>query len=60
MKKTIDFIIDLVGKTCLCVIGAFIVALFLACMMTPDKTKDGQYTNFYQYWTSEEYYQNNF
>lgn len=60
MKKTINFIIDTIGKLCIVCMLASIIALFIMCFFTPEKTKSGQYTNAWQYWTSEEYFNNNF
>ena len=60
MKKAIETLIDIIGKFCIVCMLASIIALFVICFFTPDKTKNGQYTNAWQYWTSEEYYNSNF
>jgi hypothetical protein len=40
---------------------AFIIGALLAvCILTPAKTKTGDYTNPIQYWTSAEYVKANF
>lgn len=60
MKKAINIIIDTIGKLCIGCMLASIIALFIMCFFTPEKTKSGQYTNAWHYWTSEEYFNNNF
>jgi hypothetical protein len=40
---------------------AFIVGILLAvCILTPEKTKGGDYVQPWQYWTSAEYIKANF
>lgn len=39
---------------------ASIMVVFLLCLMTPEKTKYGTYTNLYKYWTDDTYLCSNF
>lgn len=41
-------------------IMGLIFCFMLAVFLTPEKTKSGQYTNFWQYWTNDSYYCENF
>lgn len=43
-----------------CVLGALIVIMLMLLIMTPDKTKSGEYTNAWKYWTSDAYFNQNF
>jgi hypothetical protein len=56
MTKIQDFLTACVA----CLLAFVLVLLFIVCLFTPHKTKDGQFTDPLKYWTSEEYYQNNF
>ena len=46
------------------IVLAFIVMLmgmvFIMCIVTPEKTSFGEYTNPIKYWTSDTYVRNNF
>lgn len=48
MRKTIE------GLVCL-VMGAIIALLLAMCLLTPEKTPGGDYTNPYKYWFDNEY-----
>lgn len=41
-------------------IASVFVFLMLLCLITPDKTKYGIYTEPVKYWTDNEYFKNNF
>lgn len=56
MTKIQDFLTACVA----CLLAFVLVLLLMVCLFTPHKTKDGQFTDPLKYWTSEEYYQNNF
>ena len=52
-------------KNCLtCVFGGLIalclVALFMLCILTPEKDRFGQYTQPLDYWTNSEYVKTHF
>ena len=34
--------------------------VFILCLLTPEKTNDGKYTNVIKYWTDNTYYNINF
>jgi len=34
--------------------------VFILCLLTPDKTNAGEYTNVIEYWTNDTYYNINF
>lgn len=34
--------------------------LFMICILTPEKTNSGYYTDPYKYWTDDNYFQQNF
>lgn len=53
MKKLILAIMSVI-------VGILVVMLLILCIMTPEKTKDGNYTNPILYWTSDTYMNNNF
>lgn len=40
--------------------GIFIGMLMMICIFTPEKTKYGEYTSPYLYWTNDAYFQKNF
>jgi hypothetical protein len=48
----------------ICTLGGlfalFLVLLFVLCLLTPEKTKGGDYVQPWQYWTSAEYIKANF
>lgn len=56
MKKLKDCLTCLFGG----LLAFVLVLLFMVCLFTPHKTKHGQFTDPWKYWTSEEYFQNNF
>ena len=37
-----------------------VLFVMFLCVITPDKTLDGSYTDMFSYWTDEDYYQRNF
>lgn len=37
-------------------IGVVLAILLVLLMLTPDKTYDGKYVNFYKYWTDNAYF----
>lgn len=41
-------------------LAAFIMTIMFVCIMTPEKTKDGMYTDIYKYWTDDAYLCRNF
>ena len=53
ISKVINFICGTV--LCMC-----ISVFMIVCIMTPEKTNKGYYTNPYKYWTSDEYLCDNF
>lgn len=42
------------------IIAILMVMVFLMCIVTPEKTKEGMYTNPVKYWTSDAYVKENF
>lgn len=36
------------------------IFVFILCLLTPDKTNAGEYTNVIEYWTNDTYYNINF
>lgn len=48
----------------ICTLGGmfalFVTLLFALCLLTPEKTKGGEYVQPWQYWTSAEYIKANF
>lgn len=42
------------------IIGLLIVFILAILIMTPDKTKSGEYTNLWKYWTDDVYFTSNF
>ena len=48
----------------ICTLGGmfalFLVLLFALCLLTPEKTKGGDYVRPWKYWTSAEYIKANF
>lgn len=56
MKKNKFTLKDLVAG----LVFAIIFVLFALCALTPEKDKNGNFTQPFKYWTSEEYYQSNF
>lgn len=42
------------------IIGLFIGTVFMFALFTPEKTKDGDYTNPLLYWTDDTYVAENF
>lgn len=41
-------------------LGWFMVMLVILAIMTPDKDKNGYFTDLYKYWTDDAYFNNNF
>lgn len=41
-------------------LALFMVLLFVLCLLTPEKTKGGEYVQPWKYWTSAEYIKANF
>ena len=44
----------------LSIIALLMVMMLLMCVITPEKTVYGEYTNPVKYWTSDAYVRNNF
>ena len=44
----------------LSLIALFMVMIFIMCIITPEKTIHGEYTNPVKYWTSDSYFKDNF
>ena len=42
------------------IIALLMVMMLLMCIITPEKTVYGEYTNPVKYWTSDAYVRNNF
>lgn len=42
------------------VFGVMFTVIIMVCLFTPEKTKSGEYTNVYKYWTSDAYICENF
>jgi hypothetical protein len=51
---------EIINNMIACVCGALFVFIFMLLMMTPEKDKYGNYTNFRKYWTSDKYLCENF
>lgn len=56
MKKAKFTLWDLVAS----VLFGFIFFLILVALITPEKDKNGNYTQPYKYWTDSAYYEANF
>ncbi len=52
MKYCVYFVMGLIGM--------LLVMVFLMCIVTPEKTAYGEYTNPVKYWTSDVYVRDNF
>ena len=46
--------------TVLSIIALLMVMMLILCVITPEKTVYGEYTNPVKYWTSDAYVRNNF
>ena len=44
----------------LALIAMLMVTVFIMCIITPEKTSFGEYTDPIKYWTSDAYVRNNF
>ena len=53
-------LIKLVNFMCIFTIAMFVSCILLVCLFTPEKTKNGSYTDVYNYWTSDAYLCQNF
>ena len=53
-------LIKLVNFVCIFIMAMFVSCVLLICLFTPEKTKDGSYTDVYKYWTSDAYLCQNF
>ena len=53
MKKLVDFILTLI-------VGMIVMFILFICLLTPEKTDDGTYTDVIKYWTDKEYVCSNF
>lgn len=42
------------------IIALLMVMVFILCIVTPEKTAYGEYTNPVKYWTSDTYFKSNF
>lgn len=53
-----------IKKAFICTLGGmfalFVVLLFALCLLTPEKTKGGDYVQPWEYWISAEYIKANF
>lgn len=48
-------------KNVACVVCRLLIVFMLAILvLTPDKTKSGEYTNLWKYWTDDAYFTSNF
>ena len=54
--KILNLVYEASGIVLLCLLPITIAI----CIMTPEKTSHGTYTNVIQYWTSQTYYCENF
>lgn len=57
MKK---FILNALSTTLGILCAAFMMLIMFICIMTPEKTKHGTYTDVYKYWTDDVYVCRNF
>lgn len=53
MKKILD------GMICV-IIGTAIMTMMFICILTPEKTNKGEYTQPFKYWTDNTYFNENF
>lgn len=53
MKKLVQIILVML-------FGMTLGVLLMICLFTPEKTKYGEYTSPYLYWTSDVYFNKNF
>lgn len=42
------------------IFGMAILTMIMLCVITPDKTNNGEYTNLWKYWTNNQYFYDNF
>lgn len=56
----LKFMFNVFQIVCGILIAEMIILLFIVCLLTPEKTKDGTYTNVYKYWTDDTYLCRNF
>lgn len=53
-------LVNVIHAIIIMLLGTIIMTAFLMCLMTPEKTKSGDYTNVYKYWTDDAYLCQNF
>lgn len=53
MQKIISVLVSVVT-------GIVFMMFLMVCILTPEKTADGSYTNPVKYWTDDNYLQSNF
>lgn len=53
MRKILD------GIFCV-IVGTAIMTMMFICILTPEKTKYGEFTQPFKYWTDNSYFQQNF
>ena len=51
---------NIISKSAVFLSGLLIVVMLALLIMTPDKTKSGEYTSFWKYWTDNAYFETNF
>lgn len=59
-NQMIKFISHILQITCGILLASSIMLIMFVCIMTPEKTKDGTYTDIYKYWTDDAYLCRNF
>lgn len=42
------------------IFGMVVLTMITLCVITPEKTNKGEYTNPYKYWTDDTYFNENF
>ena len=53
MRKFLD------GLFCI-IVGMVITTTMMMCVLTPEKTNKGEYTQPFKYWTDNQYFNDNF
>ena len=53
MRKFLD------GLFCI-IVGTAMMAMFFMCVLTPEKTNKGEYTQPFKYWIDDTYFNENF
>ena len=56
----VKFISNMLSTMCGMLLALLIITIMFVCIMTPEKTDKGDYTDIYKYWTNNAYLCENF